>query len=44
MEDSAGAPDVVLDTDDLAKLNAAAPVGETAGPRYGEAGMRMVRL
>ena len=44
MEDSAGAPHVVLDADDLAKLNAAAPVGATAGPRYGEAGMRMVRL
>jgi aryl-alcohol dehydrogenase-like predicted oxidoreductase len=44
MEDSAGAPDVRLDTDDMAKLNAAAPVGATAGPRYSEAGMRMVRL
>ena len=44
MEDSAGAPDVKLDADDLAKLNAAAPVGATAGPRYSEAGMRMVRL
>ena len=44
MEDSAGAPDVVLDADDLAKLDAAAPVGATAGPRGGEMGMRMVRL
>jgi aryl-alcohol dehydrogenase-like predicted oxidoreductase len=44
MEDSAGAPDVTLDVDDLAKLDAAAPVGATAGPRYGEMGMRMVRL
>ncbi len=44
MEDSAKAVDVMLDADDLAALNSAAPVGETAGPRYGEAGMRMVRL
>ena len=44
MEDSAKAADVVLDADDLAALDAAAPVGETAGPRYGEQGMRMVRL
>jgi aryl-alcohol dehydrogenase-like predicted oxidoreductase len=44
MEDSAGAADVALDADDLAKLNTAAPVGGTAGPRYSEAGMRMVRL
>ena len=44
MEDSAGAPDVALDADDLEKLDAAAPVGATAGPRYSEAGMRMVRL
>ena len=44
MEDSAKAADVVLDTDDLAALDAAAPRGGTAGPRYGEQGMRMVRL
>jgi aryl-alcohol dehydrogenase-like predicted oxidoreductase len=44
MEDSAGACNVTLDADDLAKLDAAAPVGATAGPRYGEMGMRMVRL
>lgn len=44
MEDSAKAADVTLDADDLAKLDAAAPRGGTAGPRYGEAGMRMVRL
>ena len=30
--------------DDLAALEAAAPRGGTAGPRYGEMGMRMVRL
>lgn len=44
MEDSAKAADVVLDTDDLTALDAAAPRGGTAGPRYGEQGMRMVRL
>lgn len=44
MEDSAGAVDVYLDDVDLAKLDAAAPRGATAGPRYGEMGMKMVRL
>ena len=44
MEDSAKAADVVLDADDLVALDAAAPRGGTAGPRYGEQGMRMVRL
>jgi aryl-alcohol dehydrogenase-like predicted oxidoreductase len=44
MEDSAGAADVALDADDLAKLEAAAPRGGTAGPRYSERGMKMVRL
>jgi aryl-alcohol dehydrogenase-like predicted oxidoreductase len=44
MEDSAKAVDVALDTDDLAVLDAAAPRGSTAGLRYGEQGMRMVRL
>jgi aryl-alcohol dehydrogenase-like predicted oxidoreductase len=44
MEDSAKAADVALDSDDLAKLEAAAPRGSTAGPRYGERGMKMVRL
>lgn len=44
MEDSVAAADVTLTTADLATLNAAAPVGATAGPRYGEAGMKMVRL
>jgi aryl-alcohol dehydrogenase-like predicted oxidoreductase len=33
MEDSAKAADITLDADDLAKLEAAAPVGGTAGPR-----------
>jgi hypothetical protein len=44
MEDSASSVDVTLESDDLAALNAAAPRGGTAGPRYGEAGMKMVRL
>jgi hypothetical protein len=44
MEDSIAAADVTLSVDDLATLNAAAPVGGTAGPRYGEMGMKMVRL
>ncbi len=44
MEDSAGSANVTLDADDLAALDSAAPRGGTAGPRYGETGMRMVRL
>ena len=44
MEDSAKTSDVSLDTDDLAKLDAAAPRGSTSGPRYGAQGMKMVRL
>jgi aryl-alcohol dehydrogenase-like predicted oxidoreductase len=44
LEDSMAAVDVVLTADDLARLDAAAPRGETAGPRYGERMMAMVRL
>jgi aryl-alcohol dehydrogenase-like predicted oxidoreductase len=44
MEDSAKATDILLDASDLAALDAAAPRGGTSGARYGEAGMRMVRL
>ncbi len=44
MEDSVGAADINLSPEDIATLEAAAPVGETAGPRYSEVGMRMVRL
>ncbi|WP_411342248.1 aldo/keto reductase [Sphingopyxis sp. J-6] len=44
MEDSVGAADVTLTADDLAAIDAAAPKGGTNGPRYGEQGMRMVRL
>lgn len=44
MEDSAGAADVTLTAEDLATLDAVSPRGGTAGPRYGERGMRMVRI
>ena len=44
MEDSAKSADVKLDADDMAILEKAAPRGGTAGLRYGEAGMKMVRL
>ena len=45
MEDSAKAPDVTLTAADLAALDAAAPRGGTAGPRYGDARMlAMTRL
>src|SRR5688572_28719610 len=41
LEDSAGAVELTLTDDDLAELDGA---GAVAGPRYGEMGMRMVRL
>ena len=41
LEDSAAAVEVTLTEDDLTELDAARAV---AGPRYGEMGMRMVRL
>lgn len=44
MEDSAAAADLALTAEDIAALDAASPRGATAGPRYGEAGMRMVRI
>lgn len=44
LEDSMAAADVVLTADDLDRLDAAAPRGGTAGPRYGERMMAMVRL
>ena len=44
MEDSVAAVNVRLDADDLATLDQAAPLGGTSGNRYGEAGMKMVRL
>ena len=44
LEDSMAAVDVTLTDDDLDALEKAAPMGGTAGPRYGEAMMSMVRL
>ena len=44
MRDSAGATEVALTGEDMAELDAAAPRGGTAGLRYGERGMKMVRL
>ncbi|MGB5078946.1 MAG: aldo/keto reductase [Sphingorhabdus sp.] len=44
MEDSMGAINVTLDSDDLTSLDLAAPRGGTSGLRYGEAGMKMVRI
>ncbi|OYY77164.1 MAG: aldo/keto reductase [Sphingomonas sp. 28-62-20] len=44
LEDSMGAANVTLTAQDLADLDAAAPRGGTAGPRYGERMMAMVRL
>ena len=44
MENSVAAADVTLTAEDLAAIEAAAPMGGTSGPRYGEQGMRMVRL
>ena len=44
MRDSAGAYKVALTEQDMAALDAAAPAGGTAGPRYGERGMKMVRI
>lgn len=44
MEDSAKAASITLDASDLSALDQAAPRGGTAGPRYGERGMKMVRL
>lgn len=44
LEDSMAAVDVGLTEDDLDELEKAAPVGGTAGPRYGDRMMSMVRL
>jgi len=43
LEDSMAAADLKLTREDLDDLDAAAPVGGTAGPRYGERMMSMVR-
>jgi aryl-alcohol dehydrogenase-like predicted oxidoreductase len=45
LEDTAGAATLRLTADDLASLDAAAPIGATAGERYGNpAMMKMVRI
>jgi aryl-alcohol dehydrogenase-like predicted oxidoreductase len=44
LEDSMAAVDIDLTGADLDELETAAPVGGTAGPRYGEMMMSMVRL
>jgi aryl-alcohol dehydrogenase-like predicted oxidoreductase len=44
LEDSIAAADVELSAQDLAELDAAVPPGAAAGDRYGERGMKMVRL
>jgi aryl-alcohol dehydrogenase-like predicted oxidoreductase len=44
LEDSAGAADLELGPAELARLDAAAPRGGTAGPRYGRFQMKMVDL
>lgn len=44
MEDSIAAVNVTLSAADIAALEFIAPRGSTAGPRYGERGMKMVRL
>ena len=44
LRDSARAPEVTLSSDDLAAIDAAAPNGRTAGPRYAKAGMARVKL
>ena len=43
LEDSMAAVDVELSAENLEDLDAAAPVGGTSGPRYGDAMMSMVR-
>ena len=42
LEENAGAVDVVLTADDLARIEAVAPQGFAAGTRYDDAGMRTV--
>ena len=44
MRDSVGASEVGLTAEDLGFLDAAAPNGGTAGPRYSKAGMARVKL
>ncbi|HYV43420.1 MAG TPA: aldo/keto reductase [Myxococcaceae bacterium] len=44
LEDNAAAVEIVLTREELARIDAAAPKGATAGPRYSEQGMRGVNL
>ncbi len=44
MRDSVKAPEITLTEDDLRTIDAAAPNGKTAGPRYAPAGMARVKL
>ena len=44
LEDSIKSLSVTLSAKQIDSLEAAAPVGGTSGPRYGEAGMKMVRI
>jgi aryl-alcohol dehydrogenase-like predicted oxidoreductase len=44
LEDSMKAADITLTAEDLTKLDAAAPKGGTAGPRYGERAIAMTRI
>ena len=44
MEDSAGAAELELPQSDLAQISSSVPPGAAHGNRYGERGMRMVRL
>ncbi|MEM1133109.1 MAG: aldo/keto reductase [Pseudomonadota bacterium] len=44
LEDSMAAANLALSESDMERLNAAAPIGGTAGPRYGEAMLKMTRL
>ena len=44
LEDSLKSVDVTLSDDDLSALDEAAPRGGTAGPRYSERGMKMVKI
>ena len=44
MEDSVRAAELDLSAEDIETISAAVPPGAARGPRYGEQGMRMVRL
>jgi len=44
LEENVAALDIVLTADDLRRIDAAAPKGATAGPRYHEQGMRNVNV